>query len=215
MPNEPPSLRSEGTAEIFVLEDERGVREMLSMLLANAGYRVVCFADSSALLAAARTRIPACILLDVFVPGKSGLELLAELHTEKYPAPVIIISGRGDIPMAVSAIKLGAVDFIEKPFRGCELIARVAGALESYAVRQNEPTGLGPLHFPGAEPLSKRELQVLQQFISGASNKEAARALGISPRTVEDHRSHIMKKLGARNSADLIRIVMRTIRHLS
>jgi FixJ family two-component response regulator len=211
LPNEPSSLRSEGTAEIFVLEDERGVREMLSMLLANAGYRVVCFADASALLATARTRIPACILLDVFVPGKSGLELLAELHTEKYPAPVIIISGRGNITMAVSAMKLGAVDFIEKPFRGCELIARVADALKSYAARHNEP-GLGPLHFPGAEPLSKRELQVLQQFISGASNKEAARALGISPRTVEDHRSHIMKKVGAKNSADLIRIAMRTIR---
>jgi FixJ family two-component response regulator len=126
-----------------------------------------------------------------------------------------MISGRGDIPMVVSAMKLGALDFIEKPFHSCELIARAAGALKSYAERQKEPTELGPLHFPVAEPLSKREQEVLEQFISGASNKEAARTLGISPRTVEDHRSHIMRKVGAKNYADLIRIVMRTMRRSS
>lgn len=207
--------RTETPTEIFVLEDERGVREMLSMVLTKAGHEVVCFADAGALLATARTRIPDCMLLDVFVPGKSGLDLLAELQVEKYPAPVIIISGQGDVPMAVSAMKLGALDFIEKPFHSCELIARVEGALKSYAERQSGSTELGPLHFPGAEPLSKREREVLEQFVSGASNKEAARTLGISPRTVEDHRSHIMRKVGARNYADLIRIVMRTTRHPS
>jgi len=205
-----PAVGSDPPSEIFVLEDDRGVREMLSILLTKAGYEVVCFADSKAFLAAARTRIPACILLDIFVPGESGLELLEELHGEKYPAPVIMISGRGDVAMAVSAMKFGAFDFIEKPFQGDELLARVTAAIEFHAERQRRetPSLLGTLYFPGAEPLSKREREVLEQCISGASTKEVALALGISPRTVEDHRSHIMRKLRARNYADLVRIVM-------
>jgi len=179
------------------------------MLLKKAGYDVVCFADSKALLAAARTRIPACILLDMFVPGRSGLELLEELRGDN-PAPVIMISGHGDVAMAVSAMKLGALDFIEKPFQSRELLARVTAAIELHTERQRQetPSPLRTLYFPGAEPLSKREREVLEQFISGASTKEVARALGISPRTVEDHRSHIMRKLRARNYADLVRIVM-------
>ena len=203
-PSEPKS-----PAEIFVLEDERGVREMLSMVLTKAGYEVVCFADSRAFLATARTRIPACIVLDVFVPGKSGLELLKELQADGYPVPVIMISGRGDVAMAVAAMKLGALDFIEKPFQSCELLARIAGAIE-FAERQRQkiPSPLGTLYFPGAEPLSKREREVLEQFLSGASTKEVAWTLGISPRTVEDHRSHIMRKLRARSYADLVRIVI-------
>jgi len=197
-------------SEIFVLEDDRGVREMLSILLTKAGYEVVCFADSKAFLAVARTRIPACILLDIFVPGKSGLELLEELQGEKYPAPVIMLSGHGDVAMAVSAMKLGALDFIEKPFHNGELLARVTGAIEFHAERQGqkEPSALGSLYLPGAEPLSKRERQVLEQYMSGASTKEVARALGISPRTVDDHRSRIITKFRARSYADLVRIVM-------
>ena len=202
-----PGVRSR--SEVFVLEDDRDVREMLSDLLAEAGYDVICFADSCALLTLARERIPACFLLDVFVPGRSGLELLRELHREQYPAPILMISGLSDVATAVSAIKLGAADFIEKPLRGPEIVSRVNVAIESWARRQgDEPPNLEALHFPGAQPLSKREREVLEQFVAGASTKEAARALGISPRTVEDHRSRIMSKVGARNSADLIRIVM-------
>ena len=103
---------SKSPSEIFVLEDDRGIREVLSMLLKKAGYDVVCFADSKALLAAARTRIPACILLDMFVPGRSGLELLEELRGDKYPAPVIMISGHGDVAMAVSAMNANKVSRI-------------------------------------------------------------------------------------------------------
>ncbi|RXH02176.1 response regulator transcription factor [Bradyrhizobium vignae] len=196
--------------ELFVLEDERGTREMISMVLTKAGFEVVCFADSDAFLATARKRIPAGMLIDVFVPGKSGIQLLKELQAEKYPAPVIAMSGRGDISLAVSAMKFGALDFIEKPFRGSELLDRITSALQLYEERQRKYAELDLDYFPGAEPLSRRERQVLEHFILGDSNKEAARSLGISPRTVEDHRSHIMRKLGARNYADLIRIVMRT-----
>ena len=196
--------------EIFVVDDDPAVRETLSIVLSAAGYQVICFADGTALLAVARSRIPACILLDVHIPGRSGLDILKELHGEDYPAPIFIISGQGDIAMAVSAIKSGALDFIEKPFRGSEIVARLEEAIGAYARRraENSASSIASLHLPGREPLTRREREVLEQFTSGATNKEAGRHLGISPRTIEDHRANIMKKLGARNAADLIRMVM-------
>jgi FixJ family two-component response regulator len=196
--------------EIFVVDDDPAVRETLSMVLSAAGYQVICFADGMALLAVARGRTPDCILLDVHIPGKSGLDILKELRGEDYPAPIFMISGQGDIAMAVTAIKNGALDFIEKPFRGNEIVARLDEAIAAYARRQTDDTASrsASLHFPGREPLTRREREVLEQFTSGSSNKEAGRHLGISPRTIEDHRANIMKKLGARNAADLIRIVM-------
>jgi FixJ family two-component response regulator len=196
--------------EIFVVDDDAAVRDTLSMVLSAAGYEVICFADGAALLSVARNRTPAAILLDVHIPGKSGLDILKELQGEDYPAPIFMISGQGDIAMAVSAIKSGALDFIEKPFRGSELVTRLEEAIGAYERRQaqNAGSGIATLHFPGREPLTRREREVLEQFTSGASNKEAGRTLGISPRTIEDHRANIMKKLGARNAADLVRIVM-------
>src|ERR1700742_151653 len=196
--------------EIFVVDDDPAVRETLSIVLSRGGYEVICFADGAALLAVARTRTPACILLDVHIPGKSGLDILKELHGEDYPAPIFIISGQGDIAMAVSAIKSGALDFIEKPFRGNELVERLTERIDAFARRKPDRAGsnTGSLHSPGREPLTRREREVLEQFTSGASNKEAGRQLGISPRTIEDHRANIMKKLGARNAADLIRILL-------
>ena len=112
--------------------------------------------------------------------------------------------------MAVDAIRHGALDFIEKPFRGSEIVARLDEAIGAYARRQKQvsASNISTLHFPGREPLTRREREVLEQFTSGASNKEAGRTLGISPRTIEDHRANIMKKLGAKNAADLVRIVM-------
>jgi FixJ family two-component response regulator len=196
--------------EIFVVDDDPAVRDTLSLVLSTAGYQVICFADGAALLVVARSRTPAAILLDVHIPGKSGLDILKELHGEEYPAPIFMISGHGDIAMAVSAIKSGALDFIEKPFRGSELVIRLEEAISAYARRQAQFAGsnIATLHFPGREPLTRREREVLEQFTSGASNKEAGRTLGISPRTIEDHRANIMKKLGAKNAADLVRIVM-------
>jgi FixJ family two-component response regulator len=203
-----------GRGEIFVVDDDPAVRDTLSMVLTGGGYQVICFADGAALLAVARSRTPAAILLDVHIPGKSGLDILRELHGEDYPAPIFMISGKGDIAMAVSAIKNGALDFIEKPFRGSELVARLNEAIDAYVRRKNANSGskIESLHFPGREPLTRREREVLEQFTAGASNKEAGRSLGISPRTIEDHRANIMKKLGARNAADLVRIVMTTSR---
>ncbi|ABE38736.1 response regulator transcription factor [Rhodopseudomonas palustris] len=196
--------------EVFVVDDDPAVRETLSIVLSAAGYEVVCFADGDALLTVARSRSPACILLDVHIPGRSGLDVLAELHAEDYPAPIFMISGKGDIAMAVNAIKNGALDFIEKPFRGKEIVTRVEEAIDAYSRRSVSGKAVkAPSYiFPGKEPLTLREREVLELFASGNTNKEAGRQLGISPRTIEYHRANIMKKLGARNATDLVRIVM-------
>ena len=209
------SDKPQARGEIFVVDDDPAVRETLSMVLSAGGYEVICFADGAALLAVARSRTPSCILLDVHIPGKSGLDILKELHGEDYPAPIFMISGQGDISMAVSAIKSGALDFIEKPFRGSEIVARLNEAIDAYERRKSHDAASKSqaLHFPGREPLTRREREVLEQFTAGASNKEAGRQLGISPRTIEDHRANIMKKLGARNAADLVRIVMTAARN--
>jgi FixJ family two-component response regulator len=197
--------------EIFLIDDDPAIRKTLSKLLSRVGYKLICFADGEALLAAARSRSPLCILLDVHIPGRSGLDILKDLHAEDYPAPIFMISGQGDIPMAVSAVQNGALDFIEKPFRGSEIVERLENAIAANARRKAEPpTPKTSFHFPGHEPLTRREREVLEQFVGGATNKEAGLRLGISSRTIEDHRASIMKKLGARNAADLFRMVMTT-----
>ena len=144
--------------EIFVVDDDPAIRETLSLVLSAGGYQVICFADGAALLAVARSRTPSCILLDVHIPGKSGLDILRELHGEDYPAPIFMISGQGDIAMAVTAIKNGALDFIEKPFRGSEIVARLDEAIGAYARRQAEDNAskAASLHFPGREPLTRQ-----------------------------------------------------------
>jgi FixJ family two-component response regulator len=196
--------------EIFIVDDDPAVRQMLSIVFSQAGYAATCFADGAALLASARTTVPACIILDVNIPGRSGLDILKQLNAEDYPAPIFVISGQGDIPTAVDAIRHGALDFIEKPFRAGEVVARVKESIEAWTQRQPDgatpaPT---PIGIPGREPLTRRERDVLNLIVTGASSKEAGRKLGISPRTVEFHRARILEKVDAKNTADLIRIVM-------
>lgn len=196
--------------EIFVVDDDPGVRAALSAVFSREGYRVTCFVDGPSFLAAARARTPACIVLDVHIPGRSGLEVLKELNAQNYATPIFMMSGQGDIPMAVDAVKNGAFDFIEKPFRGSDVVARVREAIEALVRRRtNDEVANLEFNIPAdREPLTPRECEVLGQFVAGASNKEAGRQLGISPRTIEVHRARIMEKLGARNIADVIRIVM-------
>ena len=199
------------SGQILILDDDPAIRAALSIVFTREGYRVESFLDGASFLAAARARTPACVILDVHIPGRSGLEVLKELNAQSYPAPIFIMSGRGDIPMAVEAIKHGAFDFIEKPFRGSDVVARVREAIAALARRQANSGISDKLSFrlpPGAEPLTPRELEVLHQLVAGASNKEVGRQLGISPRTVEVHRARIMEKVGAKNIADLIRTVM-------
>ena len=187
--------------EIFVVDDDPAVRGTLSVILCRDGYEVVCFAEGASFLGAARAREPACVLLDVYLPGRSGLEILKELNAEEYPAPILMISGRGDIPMAVEAIKHGALDFIEKPFRGSTVSACVQAAIGARSRRANGNALDGIPALAGRKSLTKREGEVLGQLVIGASSKEAAVQLGISPRTIEIHRAHIMGKLGAKSSS--------------
>jgi len=196
--------------EIFVMDDDAAVRETLSLALQEEGYDVICFADGAALLSLARNRIPACIFLEVRLPGKSGLDILKQLRAKDYPAPIFIVSGQGDIPMAVDAIRNGALDFIEKPCRSSEIIARVKAAVGGLSQfhRSDDNSNVCSLHLPGCEPLTRREREVLARLAVGASNKEAAQQLGLSPRTIEGHRSNIMKKIGVRNAAELIHRVL-------
>jgi FixJ family two-component response regulator len=204
------SIDSAPSGEIFVVDDDAAIRDLLAMLFTRRGFKVAGFADGSSLIAAMRTQSPACILLDVHIPGKSGLDILKELSARNHPVPVIIISGKGDIAMAVDAIKSGALDFIEKPFSGADVVARVEEAMTADAKlraggRSEEKQ---QFYFPGREPLTAREQDVLGRIVEGATNKEAGQQLGISYRTIEIHRARIMEKLGAKNAADLMRIVL-------
>jgi two-component system response regulator FixJ len=195
--------------EIFIVDDDPAVRDALSVVFTLEGYHVTGFSEGGSFLAAARARTPVCIILDVHMPGRSGLDILKELNAQHYGAPIFIISGQGDIPMAVEAIKNGALDFIEKPFDAETVLGRVKEATQAWAVRaQGETADLAKIQFPGHEMLTPREREVLGQIAGGASNKEAGRQLGISPRTIEVHRARIMEKLGAKNAADLVRIVL-------
>jgi FixJ family two-component response regulator len=196
--------------EIFVMDEDVAMRESLSIALREEGYDVVCFADGAALLSLAHERTPVCMFIEVRNPDQSGLEILKKLRAEDYPAPIFIISGHGDIPMAVAAIRHGALDFIEKPLRSGDVVARLKAAMgELSRWQQAETRSKFPvLQFPGCEPLTRRERQVLERLAAGVSNKEAARQLGLSARTVEGHRANIMRKVGVKNAAQLFRRVL-------
>ena len=196
--------------EIHIVDDDPAVLDALSMVFTLEGFQVTGFVDCHSFLSAARHHPPACIILDVQMPDRSGLDILKELNAENYPAPIFIISGQGDIPMAVDAIKSGALDFFEKPFDADVVVSRVRDAINAHVRRASGGFADNQIamDFPGHGSLTPREREVLAQIAAGASNKEAGRYLGISPRTIEVHRARIMEKLGARNAADLVRIVL-------
>jgi FixJ family two-component response regulator len=200
---------SVSTGEIFVVDDDLSIREALAMVFTLEGYHVTGFGEGASLLAKAQSTTPSCILLDVQMPGLSGLEILRRLNAHHYAAPIFIISGQADIRMAVEAIRHGAYDLIEKPFDAIDVLLRVREAVQAWLRRaENGLADHLPRHFPGHDLLTPREREVLGQIASGASNKETGRKLGISPRTIEVHRARIMEKLGAKNAADLVRIVL-------
>ena len=193
--------------DVIIVDDDPTIHDVLTAAFSNDGIRVVSYADGGSFLAAAATHRPACVLLDVNMPDRSGLEVLKEINAKKYPAPILMISGRNDVPAVVSAIKSGALDFIEKPFVPDDVVDRVQEAI-SVINRGAEAGHFGLARFFGRDLLTPREREVLTHIAGGASNKEVGRNLGISMRTVEVHRAHIMEKLCAKNAADLVRIVL-------
>ncbi|MEW6767199.1 MAG: response regulator [Pseudomonadota bacterium] len=192
---------------VFIVDDDPSVRDALALLLKLEGFAVQSFGDGDSFLDALRLGDPTCLILDLQLPGMSGLDIMRRLSDLRFQPPIFVISGHSDVPMAVEAIKLGALDFLEKPFSANVIIERVRDAVAAY--RKSMAGHIdGLADFPGRQLLTKRERDVLAQVARGASNKEAGRRLGISPRTIEVHRARIMDKLGARNAADLMRIVL-------
>ena len=193
--------------EIFVLDDDIATRETLSRALVAAGYETICFADGGALLSQLRSRVPACIFLEVKMPERAGLDLLKRLREESCPAPIFVTSANGDIATAVEAVRSGAADFIEKPVGGDDVVERMEAAIEELVQVSGEFPDI-VTHLPGCEPITRREREVLARIAVGETNKEAARKLGLSSRTIEGYRASIMRKVGARNAAELLRRVL-------
>lgn len=194
---------------ICVVDDDEVIRDVLSAVFDADGFTVRTFEDGDRFLAQSHENGADCVLLDVLMPGRSGLDVLKAMNARGGQAPVIMISGSADIPMAVDAIKLGALDFIEKPFDPETIVRRVRDALGASEARARARFDATDVDLPGSENLTPREREVLTLISDGRSNKEAGRHLGISPRTIEVHRARIMEKLGAKNAADLVRIVLR------
>jgi two-component system, LuxR family, response regulator FixJ len=189
---------------IYVIDDSQDVRDSLEVLLDVAGYRCRVFASALGFLSQARPSWKGCVIADVRMPGMTGIELQAELAARGILLPVIIITAHADVPMAVAALKAGAVDFIEKPFRDEVLLAAIRTALTAPVEESGRPGAAGA--DPRLATLSAREREVMLLLVAGHPNKEVANRLGISARTVEVHRARIMEKTGAKNLADLVRM---------
>jgi FixJ family two-component response regulator len=192
---------------VYVVDDDEAVRDSLQWLLEGVNYSVQAYDSAEAFLAAFDPQALACLILDVRMPGMSGLQLQEELAQRKAELPIVFITGHGDVPMAVSTMKKGAADFIEKPFDQAELKALVekmlAQARESAAQRERARMNQALLG-----KLTAREQQVLERIVAGRLNKQIADDLGISIKTVEAHRANIMEKLNANTVADLLKIAL-------
>lgn len=196
---------------IHVVDDDELIRTALANLLSAAGYQVRGYGSAGEFLQAKPEDRPGCIVLDMLMPGPSGLELHEALAKRGDGLPVIYLSGHGDIPMTVSAMKAGAVDFLTKPVDGMRLISAVRVALARYADRYKEDEGLKTLR-RRCDTLTARELEVYQRVAAGLLNKQIAAELGTSERTIKSHRKHLMEKMQARSLADLVH--MATLLHL-
>lgn len=194
---------------IAVIDDDEAVLDSLRLYFARQDVETSCFASAQDFLAAIRSgqRFD-CIVSDVRMPGMSGLDLVQHLKGAGLAAPVILITGHGDVDMAVAAIKVGAFDFIEKPFDEARLLASIQNALNKMQQPEIDAVELEKLQ-SRFNTLSARQRQVMELAVAGLSNKEIGSQLKISPKTVENHRAWVMERIGARNIAELVRIAMK------
>jgi len=194
--------------QIALVEDDAAVLDSLQLYLARQDLETSCFGAAQDLLDAVDGGAQFnCIVSDVRMPGMSGLDLVRHLVARSVVAPIILITGHGDIDMAVSAIKSGAFNFIEKPFDEARLLASIRNALEIARQRTLDAAETKELHLR-LQTLSERQRQVMELAVAGLSNKEIGSRLNISPKTVENHRAWVMERTGAKNLAELVRIAM-------
>lgn len=189
---------------VFIVDDDDRVREALCDLIASVGLRVAAFGSAPEFLACDRPEAPACLILDLELPGISGLELQRELATGDAP-PIVFITGHGDVPSSVSAMKAGAVEFLSKPFGEAELLQAIHTAIALDRSARQERMELAELqaHY---NLLTPREREILSFVIAGFANKQTAADLGVSEITVGVHRGQIMRKMGAQSLAELVRM---------
>ncbi len=194
-------------AYVSVIDDDEAVRDSLCFLLDSAGITARSHESAAAFLATLAAEAPACIITDVRMPGMSGTDLLRRLKESGRRTPVVVITGHGDIALAVEAMKLGAVDFIEKPFTDEVLLAAVRAALHRRTTSEDVDAERAAVAERLAT-LSARERQVLEGLVTGNPNKTIAHDLGISPRTVEVYRANLMTKMRAKSLSDLVRMAL-------
>jgi FixJ family two-component response regulator len=201
-------VTSPATATVFVVDDDISVRESLEGLIGVSGWRVETFASAREFLARPRLYAPSCLVLDVDLPGLNGIDLQKRIATDRIDMPIIFLTGHGDIPMTVQAMKAGAVEFFTKPFGTDALLSAIRGALERSRAALGDEAEMKVLRERHAS-LTRREGQVMALVTAGLLNKQVAGELGISEITVKAHRGQAMRKMKARTLADLVNIAAR------
>jgi len=194
-------------AIVHVVDDDKAMRDSMAFLLRAENFQVQTYADAADFLNALPQIKAGCVVTDVRMPGMSGIELLQRLRDLKVSLPVIVVSGHGDVPLAVEAMKTGALDFIEKPFDDNVFLRAVRAALSAHAVDSERQAQKATIN-NRLESLSNREREVLEGLVAGHPNKTIAFDLGISPRTVEIYRANVMQKMQAESLSDLVRMAL-------
>jgi len=199
------NARAEQPSMVFVIDDDAGVREALSSLFRSVGLRVQTYTEASEFLRGKLADGPSCMVLDIRLPGLSGLDFQAELLKANISIPIVFMTGHGDIPMTVQAMKAGAVEFLPKPFRDQDMLDAVQAGLEVHRDLRKRAAHVSKLRV-SFETLTPREREIMGLVTAGLMNKQIASEIGLSEVTVKLHRGSVMRKMGARSLAELVRM---------